>query len=62
MLSGIGFSVATLAITVAIWYFSDDALQDWCEESAFGEKPKERRFPNAKTQMESFKNALLDVT
>ena len=61
MLTGLGFSIATLAVSAAIWYFSDDELQDWCEESAFGMKPKDKRFTTAKAQMESFDKALLDV-
>lgn len=61
MLAGVGFSVATLAISVAIWYFSDDALQDWCEESAFGKQPQRKRFGSASAQMKALETALLDV-
>ena len=61
MLFGLGFSIATLAISAAIWHFSDNELQNWCEESAFGIQPKDKRFPSPKAQMESFDKALLDV-
>jgi hypothetical protein len=61
MLVGLGFSVATLAISVAIWYFSDDALQDWCEESAFGRKSKDKRFASSDAQMKAYGAALLEV-
>jgi hypothetical protein len=61
MLAGLGFSVATLAISLAIWYFSDDALQDWCEECAFGSKPKDKRFVSSQAQMKAYSAALLEV-
>lgn len=36
MLGGMGLSIAVIGIQVAIWYFSDDELEAWCEECAFG--------------------------
>jgi len=61
MFAGLGFSIATLAVSLAIWYFSDDALQDWCEESAFGRKPKAKRFASPEAQMKAFEAALHEV-
>lgn len=61
MLGGLGFGLATLAISLAVWYFTDDALQDWCEESAFGKKPQKKRFNTADEQMKSFEKAFLEV-
>ena len=61
MLAGIWVSVGVLVISVAIWYFSDDALEDWCEESAFGKTPQNSRFPSAEAQMKSLDKALLEV-
>lgn len=61
MLGGLGFSLATLAISLAIWHFTDDVLQDWCKESAFGIKPQKKRFNTADEQMKSFEKALLEV-
>ncbi len=60
MLGGIGFSVASLAITLAIWYFSDDALQTWCERCAFGKKSKEG-YNSSDVQEMALDEALLDV-
>lgn len=61
MLGGLGFSLATLAISLAIWYFTDDALQNWCEESAFGMKPQKKRFNTADEQMKAFEKAFVEV-
>ncbi len=40
MLGGLVSSVITLVITGAIWYFTDDELEDWCDACAFAKKPK----------------------
>jgi hypothetical protein len=61
MLGGIWVSVATLAISAAIWYFSDDALQDWCDQSAFGKVPQAKRFADATAQMKLLGSALAEV-
>ncbi len=61
MLAGIWVSVGVLVISVAIWYFSDDALEEWCEESAFGKTPQDSRFANAEAQMKALDKALLEV-
>lgn len=61
MFAGLGLSMATLAISIAIWYFSDDALQDWCEESAFGSKPQRKRFSSSELQLKALEAALLEV-
>jgi hypothetical protein len=61
MLAGIWISLGVLVISLAIWYFSDDALEDWCEESAFGKKPQDSRFANAEAQMKALDKALLEV-
>lgn len=33
---GVRLNMVGIAITLAVWYLSDDALQEWCEESPFG--------------------------
>jgi hypothetical protein len=60
MFGGIWFSIATVAIQIIIWKFSDDKLQEWCELSAFGNN-KEKRIKNPQQQMNDFQNALLEV-
>lgn len=61
MFGGLGFSLATLAISVAIWYFTDDALQNWCEQCAFGEKPQKKRFDSPETQIKALEQSLAEV-
>ncbi|WP_341892077.1 T6SS effector BTH_I2691 family protein [Variovorax sp. YR752] len=56
---GIGFSLFSLVITLAIWYFSDNALQSWSDQCAFG---KNKRFTTIKEQEDAFYEALKDVT
>jgi hypothetical protein len=60
MLGGIWFSVATVAIQLLIWKFSDDELQEWCGRCAFGVNSN-NRIKNAKIQMTQFENALKEV-
>ncbi len=59
MLGGMGFGIAVLAIQVVIWYFSDDELQTWCKESAFG--PNKPSKLTSEAQMKSFEHALQEV-
>ena len=58
MLGGLGFGVAVLAIQLAIWYFTDDELQKWCEETPFGGHPQKH---TPEVQMKNFQNALTQV-
>ena len=61
MLAGIWVSVGVLVISVAIWYFSDDALQEWCEDCAFGKLPQGSRFATPKLQMDALDKALVEI-
>jgi len=58
MLGGLGFGVAVLAIQLAIWYYTDDELQKWCEETPFGTRPQKH---TAEVQMKNFQHALTQV-
>lgn len=60
MLGGLSFGLGVLALQLAIWYFSDDELQTWCEESPFGLLPKKPR-PKPELQMKNFEHALMEV-
>lgn len=60
MLGGLGFGVGVLALQLAIWYFSDDELQTWCEETPFGLRPKKPK-PRPEVQMNNFEHALTEV-
>jgi hypothetical protein len=60
MLGGLWFSVATVALQILIWNFSDDKLQEWCEHSAFGINIA-KRLKNPKQQIIEFENALVEV-
>ena len=55
LLAGIYISLAVIAIQLTIWYYTDDALQDWCDRCAFG-RQRHQRFGSALIQMEEFKN------
>lgn len=62
MLGGIGFSVASLAITLAIWYFGDNDLQIWCERCAFGvDRSGKDGFRSVEQQDTAFDKAVMDV-
>jgi hypothetical protein len=61
MLGGLGFNVVVIAIQGSVWYFSDNALERWCEESAFGKAEKSHRISNAENQMRHFADALQEV-
>jgi hypothetical protein len=55
LLAGIYISLAVIAIQLIIWYYTDDALQDWCDRCAFGLQ-RHHRFGSALVQIEEFKN------
>ncbi|MEJ2655510.1 MAG: T6SS effector BTH_I2691 family protein [Acidihalobacter sp.] len=57
-LAGWEVFAAVTAIQVLIWVFSDDDLQTWCEECAFGTEPKSW---SAARQQEAFEKALVSV-
>jgi hypothetical protein len=57
-LTGCEVFVAITTIQLLIWLFSDDALQTWCEECAFGTEPKSW---SAARQQEAFEKALVSV-
>jgi hypothetical protein len=38
MVAGLGLNIVALGIQAAIWHYSDDELQAWCEKCAFGTK------------------------
>jgi hypothetical protein len=61
MLGGLGFGIAVLALQLAIWYFTDDELQTWCEESPFGLRPKNPKL-KPEVQMKNFEHALTEVS
>lgn len=60
MVGGMWFSVATIAIQVLIWKFSDNELEVWCSRCAFG-IDKINRIRNSRTQMMDFEKSLLEV-
>ena len=63
MFAGLSLSIATLVISVAIWYFSDDDLQDWLEQCVFGIQSNQNMGTGKpEAQMENFSKALIDVT
>jgi hypothetical protein len=57
-------SIFLLVITLFIWYFEDDALQKWCDRSAFGIKRSSLKdsFQSATTQVEKYQEALKEAS
>jgi hypothetical protein len=60
MIGGLWFSVGVIAIQSLIWKFSDNELQKWCAQCAFGVK-KSNRYSTAEIQMKSLEEALKEV-
>lgn len=59
MSAGTWLTVGIFGIQVFIWIFSDDDLQPWCEQSAFGLKRDSGWTP--KRQMDEYTEALKSV-
>ncbi|VFR45200.1 hypothetical protein ANT2_0790 [plant metagenome] len=60
----VGWEVALVAIgiQIAIWVFTPDVLEEWCETSAFGKQRFGTPQSDAKKQEEGFVKALADVS
>jgi hypothetical protein len=56
-------SIFLLAVTVIIWYFEDDALQKWCDRSAFGSHKDDfaDAYRDATKQLEAYTQSLKDA-
>jgi hypothetical protein len=61
MLGGIGFSIAAVGVQAVAWYFDDNLLETWCDESAFGKGRKNKSFSNADIQMRWYGDAIQEV-
>jgi hypothetical protein len=57
---GLYANLAMLGIELILWKFSDDELQKWCKNSAFGKEKSERNL-NAANQALHFEAALKEV-
>ena len=60
MFLGLAFSIITLALTVAIWYFTDNELEDWCDACAFAKKPS-KSYRTVQEQQEGLSAALYQM-
>ena len=60
MSAGAWITVVTIGLQVLIWVFTPDALEDWCDGCAFGQKEKRKNW-SSKMQMDEFDKALLEV-
>lgn len=56
-------SIFVLAVTLLIWYFEDDALQKWCDRSAFGSHRKDFKdaYGKAETQLDAYGKSLKEA-
>mgnify|MGYP000645622421 CR=1 FL=1 len=59
---GLRLNLLSLAISAAIWFFSDNDLENWLDECTFSKDNPEDRFKNAETQMKKFNQALASVS
>lgn len=60
-LAGWEVALIIVAIQLLIWYFTPDALEEWCETCAFGKKSFGTPFTAPKPQEEAFTKALLET-
>lgn len=62
-LASIEVSIFVLAVSVVIWSFDDDALEKWCDRSAFGAKRKELKdaYKTEQKQTVAFNEALVGI-
>jgi hypothetical protein len=51
----------TLALTLAIFIFTDDALEDWCQKSTFRKDPKDESFKTDAEELASLYQAFAEV-
>lgn len=54
-------TVASLAITAIIYWFSDNELQKWCDRCAFGQRRSVEPYNNLKQQQEELEKALIET-
>lgn len=56
------FTVAGVALTVAIWLFSDNALESWCDKSCLRKDRSNNGFGNAQEEQAALDAAVLEVS
>ncbi|CUI96653.1 hypothetical protein O9570_23630 [Achromobacter xylosoxidans] len=61
LLVGWEIAVVLIAVQLLVWYFTPDALEEWCETSAFGRRTFGKPQDDPKKQEEEFLAALADV-
>ncbi len=62
ILVGWEVAIVLVGIQLLIWYFTPNALEAWCETSAFGRRTFGKPMDDPKKQEEGFIAALADVT
>ncbi|MCY1535375.1 hypothetical protein D9M68_707760 [compost metagenome] len=61
VLVGWEIALVLVGIQLLVWYFTPDALEEWCETSAFGRRTFGTPLDDPKKQEEGFIAALADV-
>jgi hypothetical protein len=61
MSAGAWITLGIFGIQALIWIFTDDALQEWCEESAFGTRRNAGWVAEPSGQMQALDKALVEV-
>lgn len=62
ILVGWEIAIVLVGIQLLVWYFTPNALEEWCETSAFGRRTFGKPQDEPKKQEEGFVAALADVT
>lgn len=56
------FTVVGVGLTAAIWLFSDDALESWCDKSCLRRDRSAKGFDKAEEEMVALDAAVLELT
>lgn len=55
------FTLAGVGLTVAIWLFSDDTLETWCDKSCLRRNRSNNGFDKAEEEMSALDSAVLEI-
>lgn len=55
------FTLAGVGLTVAVWLFSDDALETWCDKSCLRKNRSNNGFDKAEEEMSALDSAVLEI-
>ncbi|AZN35564.1 hypothetical protein [Iodobacter ciconiae] len=56
------FTVVGIGLTIAIWLFSDDDLEAWCDQSCLRKNRSDKGFDSAEEEMTALNAAVKEVS